>query len=341
MPYAKRTCRLLAAALLATAAGGCKVAVDVQQYPAFYDPALKSVVVLDFTNATPHDRAGEYVAKHLARALRANGTYQVIGPRQLSEKLQAASLTLPAYADAETTAATLRQLGDVQAFVTGSVKVFSIDCFIRTRSYFHAGYGWGHWLVGLGGGFPAWHHQTHVRARVAADATFIAVEDGQILHATPMPVAGKVTRRGYPSTMGEEVLAEAAGAVANSLVEAFAIVPKQVRLSAGKTLRTARYADDEKLKYTDDFRSDDERMVVVLRLPAEAARNPFRLTIARKGRDEVLAERDFVWSAEDQQHGFTFSPRDLAQAGGVGDYDVHLYAGDRLVLKQDFEIDPN
>lgn len=342
MRYALRARPLWLAVLLAV--GGCTAEVTVRQYPGFYDPALKSIAVVGFANDTLRPRAGEFLAGRLAAALKANGTYAVAGPRELRARLRAAGLDLPDEADPQTLAATLRKLGGVQAVVTGSVRAFGADrvSYLDLDDGYSWGYGAGHWgyrrRFGWGIGYTYRRH-TDTRAHVAADAALIRVADGTTIHATPAPVAARVRSRAHPPKLTDEVLAQASDAVAGAIVEAFAVVPKTLRLNVAKALRTARRTRDGRLKFTDDFRTSEAEMVVVLRLPPPAGRNPFRLAVAARGADEPLAERDFVWSAKDASREFVFSPARLAKATGPGHFEVSLHSGRRLVLKRDFEIE--
>lgn len=336
-----KTCPLAFAALLAAAVGGCKATMSVQQYPACYDPDLKSVAVVEFANGTLRPRAGEFLTDRLAAALKANGTYAVVGPGELKGRLRAAGLELPAGADAKTTAGVLRRLGGVQAFLTGSVRAFSAErtSYVEVEHvHFHGGYHWRRPRYGFRYHYPLYRHYVYTRAHAAADAALVRVADGETIYATPSPVSARLGARDDPPWMLDEYLTEAADAVADGLVEAFAVVPKQLRLDAGKLLRTARRREDGRLKFTDDFRAGDEELVVVLRLPPTAARNEFRLAAARKDQEQAVTEEQFLWSAKDRSREFVFSPRKLAEAAGPGKFQVRFYSGRQLVLKRGFEI---
>ena len=89
------SCRLVAVSLLVSAVGGCNAKLTVDRYPDFYDPELKSVAVVPFANLTQEPQAGTFLAERLAEALRANGTYQAVGPAELNSMLAKVNLALP------------------------------------------------------------------------------------------------------------------------------------------------------------------------------------------------------------------------------------------------------
>ena len=343
-------------AVLAAALGGCTTKLTVRHHPSFYDPSLKTVAVLPFANATLSDKAGEFLADRLAEALKANGTYQIVGPRELPAPLAAAGQKQPGSVDLGATAAALRELGGVDAFLVGTVRNFSADhaSYLEVDDWY-PGFGWGysrwgryygyggyhrHGGYGWYGGAVVYRRRSYTHALVAADAALVRVSDGKMIHATPGTLTARVQSDRSPSKTRIEALVAAARAVAARLVDEFAVTSQTVKISKGKTLRTARPDKEaDKLDFTGGFRIDEEVIYVLLTLPAAADRNEFRLTITPKGRDEPLAEETVRWSAADESVRLTFSPRELADAaGGPGKFDLRLYAGEKLVLKRGFQI---
>ena len=344
-------------ALLAAGAAGCSATLPVQQYPPFYDPELKTVAVLAFANKTLHPKAGEHLSGRLAEALRDNGTYEVVDPEALKTKLLEADLTPAPGADAEAVAAALRKLGGIDAFLIGEVTGFAAErgsyAEVWEDPWYGPGYGgsgrwgwgWGYrrwhpyWGYGLSGHYPVYRRYSHTNAYVAARAALVRTADGSTIHATPVPLAAHLRSVDEPPRMRDELLMDAAAAVADGLVGTFAIVPKRLKVSKGKTLRTARKRPDGELKFTDDFRAGETELVVVLRLPPAAARNAFRIVLARKKDPQPVAEETVVWSADDEALELAFSLPALVEAAGTGDFEARLYAGETLVLKRGFEID--
>jgi len=350
---------LLGAALLT--AGGCKTMLPVRQYPSFYDPSIRTVAVVDFANSTLRGPAGTFLSRRLADALKANGTYRVIGPAELKGKLAAAGASIPQGAGPDDVAGALRGLDGIDAFITGTVSGFTADRSTQIevdyfgyhggygaygwpyRSYPHGwgGYGWyGHRYghgYGWGYGHPRYWTYDVTRAHVAASAALVRTADAATLHETPIALSARL-RSEDPATTADEVLTAAADAVAARIVEAFAIVPKRIKVESDKLLRTARPGAADRLEFTDRFRAGEQKMLAVIRLPRAAARNVFRLAVTRKKDDDVLAETQFEWSARDGSRGFPFSPEQLIESGDTDEYEVKLYAEDQLVIKRKFEI---
>ena len=347
--------RFAAAAILACAAaiGGCGKKMWISQYPSFHTPELKTIAVVDFRNESAYPRAGKIFAEQLAAALRANGTYQVLAGAELADALARGGEKESA--DADKLGANAAELGKVQAVLTGTVTEYRPRSgFERRQHYPYGGLGYysyrgrhgyyGHW--GLHGHYPwrsywggydyAWNE-----AHVAVTAELIRVRDKAKLYSTGLPVGASVYSAGGPPRRDRcEVLAEATGVVVGKLIERIAVVRRQVKLDAGKALRTAGGRDGDRWRFTDDFRPGQDKMFVLLALPRAADRNAFRLTIVRKGSTEVLAERELVWSAGDAERAYRFSPKAIAGRGGQGDYRVRLHARDQVVMTRSFEIEP-
>jgi hypothetical protein len=332
--------------LAATVASGCTKTIVVRRYPAFWTPELKTVAVLPLANDSLDVRAGEFMTDRLTEALRANGTYEVVGAGELVRRVESAGLAIRPGDDETAIAATLRKLGGIQAFVVGRVKVLSADRWAATdvvspHVWYGGGYGWGRggWRQGVGWSAPIYAHSAHGQAFAAMTAAVVRVSDGRRLYTTAGPVTARVSTEGYPPPTPGELLDQAARAAAERLVAEVAIVERELKIKAGKVLRTGRRRWDGTVKYTDDFDREDEQMLVVIRLPAEADRNRFRLTVSREGAEEPIAEEQFAWSRTQEAKEFSFSPSDLAKAGGTGEYKIRLYAGRRLLLTEDFDID--
>ena len=311
-----------AALLLAAAGGGCGKSVWITQYPPFYTPQLKSVAVVAFGNQTGQPGAGRLVARRLAEALAANGTYQV---RDLTAQ--------PSPPPGEGI-----RLGDVQAVVSGAVTRYSVASNVEWREE----------VVGEKERRRhrsrrvvrrrTYRHITH-EARVAARVRLVRTSDGAVLYTTPAPVAAQASSAGSPPLKdGPACAAEAAGEVVAGLLQRLVPVRRQVRLDPRKALRLARECDGQ-WDFTNDFRADEERMVVVVALPAACDRNTFRVAIYAKGGREALASRQLTWKRSQVQVALPFSPRQLAAGGRAEDYEVRFSSGGEVVMKRGFEIE--
>lgn len=81
-------------------------------------------------------------------------------------------------------------------------------------------------------------------------------------------------------------------------------------------------------------------MTVAVRLPPDAHRNSFDIVIARKGADTALATQTLVWdrAAPFGDMTLTFSPADIAAAGGSGRYEAQFHANGQDVMSRNFRI---
>jgi len=341
-------------ACLAIAAGGCTKTFWVRQYPAFYDPELKTVAVVPFYNETDDPRAGEVVAHRLAAALTDNGTYAVLSPRDLRAKMSDEDVEAASKPDYKAAAETLKRLTGAQAFIAGAVTEYkAVRSAYRAwhydyypyryyhRPYYRHGYGYRYYRPHYPyyPYYPVADYAFVSESRVAAEASMVRVSDGSVIHATPQPVRCTVRTGGYSLPPGNGAVAEAVERLIRHLVRDFAIVPVKVKVNPGKDFRTAAGRTDGQWEFTEDFHSSDETMYVVLRLPPAADRNAFRLTITPKGREEnVLAAHDFTWSRDGPSRGFAFSPQKIAAGMGPGKYSANFYAGGERVMSRKFEI---
>ncbi len=319
---------------------GCTATIPVQLYPHFYDPQIKKVAVVPFANETLHPNAGMFVAGRLASALKANGTYEVLGPEEVKFLLADAGTYLTVEADIREVAEKLRGLGGIDAFVVGTVTAFSSERGSMTdyESDFY-GSDPGYRAYGR---YPYPYAYSHIYVYAhgvsAAYAAMIRVADGEVLHATAGPVGYRIQSFRHPPPTANEVLIAATGGTVDRLVAEFAIVPAELRVNAEKVLRTARRGDGGKLDFTSDFRPADGQMVVSVALPGEAARNPFRLDVRKQGAEGVLASKEFTWSAGDRTREFAFSPGELVVAAGAGRFEVSLYSAQRQAVTRSFDV---
>jgi hypothetical protein len=338
---------LLALPLLAAGAG-CSATFAVRHYPEFYDPQIRNVAVVPFANSTPSPQAGQFVAERLAEALRVNGTYTVTGPREVAAKLAEAKVALPPAVDPKAWAETLRKAGLTGEFIFGAVRGFSSDrsTYVVAEDYWDEGPGWG-WRhqrgygYGYGGGYTVYRQYTYVDGYAAAEASMFHIADGQTVYAMPGPLADRV-RCGEPcaTTSGQAVMV-ATDRLAAKMVFVFAVTPMELEVSKSDTLRTARKREDGQWKFTSDFPVAGPTMFVIVRLPQEAARNDFRVVVARAKDPKPAAEHVFQWGPRDETITIGFEPAKVAEAGGgPGAYEVRLYCNGNFVLKQSIDLEP-
>lgn len=349
--------RTLGFLVLVSAIAGCnEVKLEVQRYPVFYDPAIRTVAVLPLDNQTLHPMAGAFLADRLAEQLKDNGTYKVISPRELESRMSAGNITMPAKPSAQQAAEAMRKLGGIDAFIAGTVRQFNAGRGTYTEVYDdpwvyggyyggyygggrrHRGHGGGYYGGGYYGGYyPVYRQYSYSQAYVSALATMCRVSDASVIYSTPAPASARLTSAGGIAPPVDEVLADTADRVAHDIVGTFAIVPRQLKVDKNDVLRPAVRADG-RVKYTTDFKPGDDGIYVEVSLPAEAARNEFRVAIARKNQPPI-AEQSFTWNRTDSTREFFFALPQITQAGGPkGDYELRLYSGDKAEIKRGIKI---
>lgn len=330
--------------LLAASVGGCSKKMWITQYPAWYSAELKTIAVVPFRNATSSQGAGEAISEQLARAMMANGTYEVATQSDVAAMSDQADLMLYAQgADAAETAEKFATLQKVQAILVGTVTTYSATTQRqhvrkpiyqynkRTKQRYIAGY--------------EEYDQVRNEGNVAVTAALIRVPGGETIHATPGPLgATHFSQSGNGGSPPERdrygCLAGAAQETVADLVQEFAVTRQQIEVSP-KDFRTAQELYEGQWDYSDKFAADDEEAYLVLTLPACCDRNRFRLTIVRKDEREYLHERDFTWDAQYGHYGYRFSPKEIAAAGGgPGRYVAKFYSSQEPILEHTFTIEP-
>ena len=175
---------------------------------------------------------------------------------------------------------------------------------------------------------------------MAVWAAMIRVEDGQTIHETPSMVVVSLGESGY--ALGESsayLLEEAANRVVDRLLVEFTVVPRQISVSGRKALRTARWFRKGRWEYSGKFRTDDEMMFLVLRLPSPADRNIFEVSIRREDDGPLVAQTEIIWDRWESVRSLEFSPRDLAErGGGPGKFVAVLSLRGEQVAKRKFKI---
>lgn len=346
MSVCRRTCPavLCTLLLLAMTVTGCSKKIWVTQYPSWYSPELKTIAVVPFRNTTSGQGAGEAISEQLARAMMANGTYNVVSQSDVGAMSDQVDLMLYAGGgDAMAAAQTFSSLEKVQAILVGTVSTYSATTQRqhkrepiyaynkRTKQNYIAGY----------------REYDHVRneANVAVTAALIRVPDGRTIHATPGPMSASAWAESgsggsSPNRDPYGCLADASRHVVGQLVREFAVTRQEISVSPDD-FRTAQELYENKWDFSNEFAANDEEAYVVLKLPAVCDRNKFHITIVRKDEREYLFEHDFAWDAKYGQFGYHFSPKSVAQAGGgPGRYVAKFYCGQEAILEHDFKIVP-
>ncbi|MDP6635044.1 MAG: LPS assembly lipoprotein LptE [Phycisphaerae bacterium] len=323
--------------LLATCCfAGCTKTIEIRHYPTFYTPDLKSLAVLPFDNDTLNKQAGHYLADRLAKSLRVNGTYKIVGPRELASRVGSARLKELPPADKQAAAELIGNLGDAQAFIIGTVTTFTSAKYSYRWRY----RGYGQYWYGHDPYYWRWrrpiNYYTHNEGRVRARATLVRISDGSIVSETTMYAGGTVFAEGDPPyRTHDECLVEATRRAVDQLIGRFAIVRRRVRVRLDKALRTAGGRDGDKWIITDRFDLEGEPVTALVSLPPECTGNRFRLEVTESGRDETLLEEDFVWSDRQRERQIIIAPKRLGSSPAGRTFAITLYSEyERIVSRK-------
>ena len=299
--------------------GGCSQSFTAREYPAFYDPSLRTVAVVPFRNETHAPSAGLMATVDLAAALQVNGTYSIIPPQKLRSLIREKKLSELSRTDSAKNAEELRRLGSVQAFIMGRVLRDSTMAQTYPAAYGYSGVFAGNGAFrgpvryefveeegeeeegfgeGFGGDFgdefgddfgpaypywywsyPYYYPEYVAEARVALEVSMVQVSDGAVLYTTPAPVWGRAGWTSPYHLASGGATLDAMHHAVAKLVKDLAAVPVKVKVPTRAGIRTAAGKIDGQWDFRDTFRSTDEQMYVVLQLPSAVGRNSFRLTI--------------------------------------------------------------
>jgi len=335
---AKKLVLYLAVGCLITATAGCSKKIWITQYPEFYTPDLKTIVVVPFRNQTGVRDAGNNVADRLAAAMAANGTYTIFNRNDLKAVMDERDVQIAFGSDTDAAAAKFRKLGNVQAILIGAVNTYAATSNSQRKQ----------------DPIYSYHPQTGARyvsgykryvwtrneANVAVTASLIRVSDGKTIYSTMSPATGNAWAEGSPPKYDVYAcLNTATNYAVGQLLEHFAVVRKEIKVEIDKALRTASELYDDKWTYQDTFKDTDEKMYVVVTLPAVCDRNRFKITIIRKGEREDLVVQQITWTKDYSGYGYVFIPKEIAaKGGGPGDYEIKFYSGPEPVLRRTFRI---
>jgi hypothetical protein len=327
------------------AAVGCTKPVPVTRYPTFYEPSLETVGVIRFRNRSGNARAGLLMARAVARALEANGTYEVLSPVEVHRMLSDPSGMPDPNRTVSKWVQQLRGKGAPDAILTGAVLAYEAGQYSMPDSTVSVGTGVGyghgyaypyrHYRSGFYG-YRSWPVTYRVRreAAVSVKVTLTRVSDGQTLYTTAEPVRMRLDSSDVEGDIpGEEMLGMAADQAAGLVADRIAPSRVTLKLDPDKTLRTA----DRFNGGAYDFHPG-ETIYAVLSLPNEADRNTFRLAIIQKEGATELASKEIVWDRAAEKRSVTFKTDKLLEDAGAGQYLLKLYSGRTFVFERDFEI---
>ena len=328
--------KILPVAVLTTVMAGCATKLPLRDYPDFYDPSIKSVSVLPFSNKTGTPDAGRVLADRLADALRMNGTYRVVppgGPPAATAPADAGHALITGTVHEYATSSSIQ--GYYSDYDSPYYGPYYSDWYYSPHHYgpFYRRH-YGYW--GYGG--VRFYLDTRNEGHVAVSLR-MTTAGGKVLLNMQSPVRVTISSAGSPPRFSpRQTLGRAVEVAVDKLVERVAVTPITVKIDSKKAMRTASDRRDGQWRYKDKFSPDDEKMYVVLALPPEAHLNSFEMEVRRKDGSGVLARREVTWSRDRATLGIEFSPREICAAGGDGSYSVTFYSRDKKIMKRTFSI---
>jgi hypothetical protein len=318
---------------LACLATGCTKKMPIYSIPPWYSEDIKSVAVQEFKNPTGNPAASALSAQ-LATSLMANRTYRVLNRADLRSLMDERDLqaAMGEGTDPAASAAAMRKIGKVDAILTGTVTGYRVDTDRQRITKPNMVYDPQAKKM-VQRGYNSFMRVEH-NAVVEVSASLIRVSDGQPLGATQGAVVGQDKSVGdegaAPPRSAGQTLAFARNDAVSKLVETFAIVQTEIKIKPDDVLKisTGRPAGEWIKK--DKFAITDTVMFIVIDLPQVCDRNRFRFEIA-KGKDQpALMSQKIQWTQSDCGMGgkpFKYSPAEIAEKGGLGDYVVRFYSG--------------
>lgn len=355
-----------------TALSGCSESFIAHQYPSFYDPNLRTVAVVPFQNDTTRRGAGIMASDSLSAALHANGTYRIVPPRKLQALVEQKKLRALSRTDYQKDAGEFRELGGIQAFVTGKVLSSSTIAGLYPGPYGYASY---YYPVSYSSGsrgryelvdedeegeegdedegfdddfydfygpyYPYyWYYPEYTaQALVTLEASLIRVSDGAVLYTTSVPVQGRADLGSYHRITPASATLDAMNQVAAKLVKDMAVVPVKVKVNPRADIKTAVAKENGRWKFSNRFSPNEQQMYVVMQLPTTVAHDTFRLTITPRGRpDDVIIAKNVTWPRDRNMDAVMLSPKEIADRAGTGKYSVGFYSMGKSVMQHHFTI---
>ncbi len=316
--------------------GGRKDRIVVTRIPDFYKGDLTRLAVVPFGNRTGVRGAAERIGDRISAELTNNATYEVYTRSHLCDILAEHDAIAAGIIDADL-ARTIGRVKAVQALICGVLNRYDADTRHEIRSIPVPTWGqdaYGNAVI------TGWQQIPYdwYRHEVTVDCQVVVLDavTGRQIAAVSQPVS--LSAEGTPPKHIASLLLLAAEAqLIRHVLESVAVTRKEIKVPKD-AVRIACDFYDQEWDWQDRFTPDMDSVHVVVRLPAEADRNNFRITIVPKGGREVLAETDFTWNKEHERESYRFSVQELLDRNGYGDYQAKLYSGPSPVAWRNFRI---
>jgi uncharacterized protein (DUF3084 family) len=180
--------------------------------------------------------------------------------------------------------------------------------------------------------------ESYSAAYVKVRSALIDSSTGNVICGSGGIIEGSANVRGYGSKRLQEASSEAVSDLVKRLEYQFAVVPVDVKIS-NDAIKTASAKKDDKWSYTSSFNNKDAEIYAVIKLPKEAARNNFRLTVTpQKEQGNILLSRDFTWQEGETEKSIPFSRQEILNKSDAGKYTINLYSLSEIVLSRNISV---
>ena len=316
--------------------GSSKSKIWVYHYPDFYQPQLKRVAVVPFGNRTRDRDVADTISDQVSVLLTNNGTYEVYTRAHLADILKEQDASAAGIIEGDL-AKKIGRLKSVQALICGVCD--RCETTTRNETRHNQVAIWGTNKKGkkvITGWKKVPYRWTRHDAFVECGVVIVDTVTGRQISAVNDP--SNVWCAGNPPKQSPaDALRAAKNDQATRIVRALAVTRTQIKLK-GSVLKTASGLYDQEWEWQKEFLPDAEKLYLVVKLPPEADRNNFRLTIVPQESREVLAEEAFTWSKQHGRHGYAFAIKPIFDRGGIGEYRAKLYSGPEPIAHYDFKI---
>ncbi|MFP4054239.1 MAG: CsgG/HfaB family protein [Phycisphaerae bacterium] len=309
--------------------GGCSKKMTIYSIPPWYTKDIKSVAVQEFRNSSGRpDAAG--LSSQLATALMSNGTYRVMNRQDLRALMDERDLQAALeQGDPQASAEALRKIGKVDAILTGVITSYRVDTDRQRVS--EPNMVWDPGAKAMVQRGTKTYTKVRHDAIVEVSASLVRVADGQPLGSTQGTVTGADFAEGTPpSKSAGQCMVIARNEAVAKLVESFAIIRKEIKVKPKEVLKISSGRPAGEWIEKDKFTTADAVMFIVVDLPMVCDRNQFRFEIAREKETKALLTQELNWTQGDCGLGgkpFQYSPAEIAQLAGPGDYYIRFYSG--------------
>lgn len=321
-------CLLMCIPLTGCNGGGKESKIWVSRTPDFYRPELKRIAVIPFGAKCGNPVAARHLSDKLEAMLVNNKTYEVYTRQHLKDVLSEQDLSAAGIVDGEL-AKKIGRLGSVQAIICGDCSRY-VDASQQVTVP--------EWVYVRGGnGYIRNVQRTQHVAVVECNLVVIDTETGKQLAAVQAPTQiAWVEGTKYPYK-GLTVMQSAEAINALTMLQGTAMTRSQIKLK-GTVLRTATGQYDAKWDWADRITSETEKIHAVIKLPLEASRNNFKVTIVPKEQREIIAEQNFVWPDGSTENSYLFDVKPIVDKHGLGAYTIKLYSGPQPIAWYNFDI---